>query len=316
MTRILKTMTLALLLLLAGCGDELEVPVFPVEEGDLAMIGRPSALVGDGLVALAWTEVPGGERYHIYRDTGPGSVEVQVGDVQGGDWQDTRVDNLTTYRYRIAGVDASGLEGARSERVSATPALYSVVIAADAAETANSAVMLQLGGPAGTIWMRVAEDDGLPGAVWQPFAGQLPWVLGGGEGSRSVHAEFRDAQDNQSLPVSDAIILDSSARIEGFDFEPSGVLNVEDLVQFAMVTLETGGQARAEIDFLITIPLYDDGVAPDTMAADGIYTGQWIVGSGLDFEDALVWGHFEDHLGNVAVPVLATSTITVQTGNP
>lgn len=297
-------------LVLTACAEDISPPAFDEETVDLEAPAAPVVRAGDGVVQLDWDGLSGADAYRVYRDEGVGSEEIWVAEEALTVWLDDEVSNLHLYRYRVVGLDG-GLEGPSSERTSALPALYSVVIAGDQASSASSTVGLDLGAPSGTAWMRLAENDGLAEATWQPYRSELSWELEGEDGLRSIEAEFRDALDNVSLPVSDSIVLDTRAQILGFDFTPDGILNAEDVVDLALVTGELGGEAWAEIESLTLVPLYDNGVAPDTVAADGVFAGRWIVGSGQEVENARVWGNYTDPLGNEAIPYLATGSISV-----
>ncbi len=305
-----------LLLLLASCGEDVNLPAFPDEGALLPAANAPVVRTGDREVRLDWDLVPGASRYHVFRDDGEGSIEEQVATLSASGWTDYDVVNHTTYRYRLAAAMSDGTEGPRSPRAFALPAIYSILIGEGQPEVATPTVSVQLGAPQGTAWMRLAEAGHLDGAVWQPFREQHSWRFIDGDGSYTLQAEYRDSLDNRSLPVSGSVVLDSQAIILGFGFTPGGVVSPSDIIQFTLSAGELGGWASAEIGSLTTVPLLDDGVAPDVLADDGLFTGRWVVSGGLDAEVMPVWGHYIDRLENEALPYLAPTTITVLDGTP
>lgn len=321
MKRIRSTATilgfLLLPLLLASCGDDVSLPAFPEDEATLPAASEPVVKTGDREVQLDWDLVPGASRYHVFRDEGEGSVEAMVADTSSSSWTDYEVTNLTLYRYRVAAAMSNGTEGPRSPWAPALPALYSILIGEGQSEIATPAVTVHLGAPEGTGWMRLAEAGELESAAWQPFRATQSWQFVGGDGTQVLQAEYRDSLDNRSLPVSDSVVLDSEATVLGFDFVPEGNVSASDTVQLTLRAGEFGGgSARAEIGTLTTVMLFDDGLAPDVLAGDGLFTGRWIVISGLETETMSVWGYYTDPLGNESLPYLAPSTLTVVNGAP
>ncbi len=80
-----------------------------------------------------------------------------------------------------------------------------------AATTSGAAVMLNVSAtdpaPAsGVVQMRFS-NDGKAFSVYQPYAATAAWTLSATEGAKTVYAQFRDADGNQSAVVSDTIKL-------------------------------------------------------------------------------------------------------------
>jgi hypothetical protein len=57
------------------------------------------------------------------------------------------------------------------------------------------------------LLVRLSNDPGFPGAIFQPFAPQLTWLLPPGDGPKTVYAQFMDPAGNQSLVSSGPITL-------------------------------------------------------------------------------------------------------------
>ncbi len=79
-----------------------------------------------------------------------------------------------------------------------------------AAESANAhlggLLALKYNTISGGVEMRISNDPGFEGAVWEPLAMQKSWVLGGAPGQiYRVYIQFRDAAGNESFIVYDDI---------------------------------------------------------------------------------------------------------------
>ena len=68
----------------------------------------------------------------------------------------------------------------------------------------------------GGVEMRIANTPTMSGASWEPFSQSKNWMLDCAEGQLcTVHAQFRDAAENESLIVSDSILLEAEADSDG-----------------------------------------------------------------------------------------------------
>ncbi|MDQ3178131.1 MAG: Ig-like domain-containing protein, partial [Actinomycetota bacterium] len=109
---------------------------------------------------------------------------------------------------------------------STAPTGASVEINAGAASTTTTSATLTLTATdaAGVTAYRVANGADCSGASWTTvtaattFAGTAPLSLAGGDGTRTVCAQFRDAAGNASSTATDAIVLDATA--------PAGTITV------------------------------------------------------------------------------------------
>jgi uncharacterized protein (DUF1800 family)/fibronectin type 3 domain-containing protein len=83
-----------------------------------------TATAGNTTVTVSWAAVTGATSYNVYRGTtagGQGNTPLATG-ITGTSFTNTGLTNGTTYFYRVTAV-ASGNESARSNEVSATPAV-------------------------------------------------------------------------------------------------------------------------------------------------------------------------------------------------
>lgn len=93
-----------------------------------------------------------------------------------------------------------------------SPPTGSVTINGGAGATNNPQVTLTLSAAdnSGTVSSMCFANDG---ATWtcQAYAPSAPWTLTSGDGLKTVSAKFSDAAGNWSAPVSDSIVLDTTA---------------------------------------------------------------------------------------------------------
>ena len=54
------------------------------------------------------------------------------------------------------------------------------------------------------------SNDGVTFSAYQPYAVTAAWALSGGDGTKTVYAQFRDGDGNVSAVASDAITLDTT----------------------------------------------------------------------------------------------------------
>jgi len=101
------------------------------------------------------------------------------------------------------------------EYVEKTSPSGSVGIAGGTAGTRTPAVVLNLSAtdpqPGSGISDVRLSNDGVTFSAFQFYAATLPWTLTPGDGTKTVYAQFRDADGNLSPVVSDTIVLDTTA---------------------------------------------------------------------------------------------------------
>ncbi|MDB5056268.1 MAG: hypothetical protein JWM44_4318 [Bacilli bacterium] len=77
---------------------------------------------------------------------------------------------------------------------------------------ANVTVLLSAA-DATALQMMISESSSFTGAVWQSFATVSSLTMSSGDGQKIVYAKFKDAAGNESLIVSDSILLDTSSNL-------------------------------------------------------------------------------------------------------
>ncbi|RYU10649.1 Ig-like domain-containing protein [Nocardioides iriomotensis] len=94
--------------------------------------------------------------------------------------------------------------------LSTKPPAGTMAIDAGAARTRLAAVTLDLAAPDPAPDLMRFKNDGDGWSAWARYAPTTSWKLQPGDGNRTVWAQFEDANDRQSAPVSDDIVLDST----------------------------------------------------------------------------------------------------------
>ena len=61
--------------------------------------------------------------------------------------------------------------------------------------------------PASGVTQMRFSNDGTTFSAYQPYAVTAPWTLTSGDGAKTVYAQFKDADGNQSAVVSDTVTL-------------------------------------------------------------------------------------------------------------
>jgi hypothetical protein len=91
------------------------------------------------------------------------------------------------------------------------PPAGTFVIDGGAARTRSADVTLDLAAPEPIPDLMRFRNDGDGWSPWQRYAATAPWKLATNEGRQTVWAQFEDANDHQSAPTSDDIVLDRTA---------------------------------------------------------------------------------------------------------
>lgn len=120
-----------------------------------------------------------------------------------------------SHTFRVRATDAAG-------NVDATPASRSwtvdtaapsgrVIVNGGAAYTRSASVTLSLSASDafGISSMRFS-NDGVNWSAWGPYATTKAWTLAGANGTKTVHAQYRDRAGNVSATARDTIVFDST----------------------------------------------------------------------------------------------------------
>lgn len=216
------------------------------------------------------------------------------------------VENLALnrdYFFRVAAVDANGLEGKRSTAVSTVVSLLSITINNNDEYTNAENVQVQLIANNAISHVYLSEDPNFAGATARAFSSTLPFDLSSGDGSKTLYARFAFVDGAESGgTIADSIILDTRAQIDSVTFAPSGTTFTSgDTILFYLGSGETGGEARVSFSGNSGTRLYDDGNSGDLVASDGVYSARWIVPNDFTLNNEPPEGEFTDAAGNTKV---------------
>ncbi|MBD3403299.1 hypothetical protein GF420_10425 [candidate division GN15 bacterium] len=217
------------------------------------------------------------------------------------------------YYFQVAAVDSSGLEGERSETVSAQTALLSITINNNAEYTSSRNVQVQLTANQAATHVYLSEDSTFADAIAQTFAAQRAFTLESGDGVKTVYARFVFFDGSQSgEPLADDIILDTRARVDSVWYAPLGVdaFSSGDTISFYLDAGEIDGEAQVSLAGVDPVVLNDAGADGDMIGADGIYSAEWVVPNDVTVNNGTVEGQFTDAAGNQASRI-ADSTLTI-----
>jgi hypothetical protein len=155
----------------------------------------------------------------------------------------------------------------------------------------------------GVSSMIISEDEGFPGAEWQPYAGRLGWNLSAGDGPKTVFAKVRDSNGWESETASATITVDTRP--------PTGTIRINagaNYTRSSTVTLYLNASDESGVsDMLLSnrVDLSGENWLPYTP----VYTWNLQLVNGV----RTVYARFRDTAGHLSMPVSATVTLdTVQ----
>jgi hypothetical protein len=138
--------------------------------------------------------------------TGAAALSVFDGLDPNGTWSLYAVDDVITGETRLSGWS---LEFSWADVQSPGG---SIAVDGGAAVTSTTAVTLDLNAsdpvPASGVTQMRFSNDGTSFSAYQPYAASAMWTLMPGSGTKTVYAQFVDAEGNTSAIVSDTIKLD------------------------------------------------------------------------------------------------------------
>lgn len=277
-----------------------------------------SLSVGDGRIDLAW-EVSDSSNvgsFKIYRsDTS--SISPSFFDSCSADtfsYSDGGLKNGKEYFYQISSVDTTGFEGYKSEKVSAKPNLFAVIINNGQKLTNSRGVTLSLVAPSGTSYMMVSNDSLFSSSSWERYSSSKSWELEAGDGEKWVYVKFKDANGNVCIDFYGSwIILDTQAHIDSVLENTAGqVKTAGEIIHFTLYSKKINGQAKVDLGNINNIVLYDNGEFGDATSNDSIYELDYVIPPDVEMEEATVEGHFTDEAGNLAPVVTAPGKVTIR----
>lgn len=310
---------LGLALALGACSSNSPAPSYdnPFDPRNGQGLPIPDSLavtVGNNLVQLFWglPENETAEEFAVFRQRlDVDEAEELLARVHPRSYTDSGVRNGRTYAYRLA-AGRDGRFGARSEPIEARPGVFSIVIADDAPKTRSRTVSVALSAPAADVVRLVEDPDSVAVTPWRRAAATLNWTLSSGDGNKTLYCVFRLPDGSESLPVSDAIVLDTRAIIRSVGFDGSDVRQPGETVHFFLDAEENDGTAFADVAGLARVSLFDDGSGGDPVPDDGKYEADFVLPVGRAVTAASVTGLFTDDVGNTAESLLGPKTLTVR----
>jgi len=228
----------------------------PFTSGSTIALTPPSAgqdelqVAGPGVVPLAWTAAPAGVPVLVSLAGGNGaraftvSYRDRAGNVTPLAPQQVVVDTVApaAVPFAVTGTLGGGL--------------------ASSIRTATRSVTLDLTGQddatSGIVEVQLSNDAGFAGAAWQPYvkSAAVPWLLGPGDGPKTVHARFRDAVGLVSATAQGHIDLREAA--------PSGG------------SLVIEGGARTTSKSRLALAVRATGATQMRFTVDGGLPGPWL----------------------------------------
>ena len=307
------TISLVLLGSWFGCLDDIEEVPLDLESEALPAPGGISAQVSDGLIILTWHSVAGAGTYHLYRALEEGERPGRLAETADTSYIDSDVQNGRAYYYSVSSAGADGIEGDRSELITAVPTAYSIIINDGVPYTGSRAVTLQLSAPVTTALMMIANDPSFTGSVWETYRFSRTWILDEGDGTKTAYAKFRDENGSESAVFTSSIQLDRYAAITDVSLSPQPYLYTPGVtVHFALHVEgnETSGDAWVVLD-LYEEPIYlnDNGRGGDP-ATDGVYESDFTFPREVRGTELSITGMFVDGAGNQAPAFEADYTIS------
>lgn len=281
-----------------------------------------SAKLDNSAVTLSWelTDSTKATRFRIYTTDANGANASLRDSTTTAIYTRTISGLLVNQRYffSVATIGTGGIEGERSAPYGVTAGIMSIAINGGKKFTNSRDVSVTASVPQSASHIMLSESPDMTGASFEPFQNQSSFQITDGDGLKRIYARFIFSDGTQSgSPVVDSIKLDTKAQIDSVYFSPAATtFAAHGVITFSIKTGETGGEASVSFTGSDQIRLYDDGAAPDLVAADGIYAGRYVVPTGLGITAGLVTGAFTDAAGNQAAALTSFQTLTITTPAP
>jgi subtilisin-like proprotein convertase family protein len=189
-----------------GSGDVTGVNLTLDDEAAASVPDEPAPLASG---TYKPTDYEVGDGYPAPAPVATGSTALSVfdGTIPNGTWSlyaaDDGSDDLVeidSWSLQISWADTQSPSGA-------------VLINGGAATTSSQSVTLSLNAtdpvPSSGLAQMRFSNDGVTFSAYQAYAVTAPWTLSAGDGTKTVFAQFRDADGNQSAVTSDSITLDA-----------------------------------------------------------------------------------------------------------
>jgi len=225
-------------------------------------------------------------------------------------------DYRVTVMKAITDEDGKGLSGNETwtfTTSNASAPVGSISIDANTLYTTDSDVALDFSAtddttPPGSIQMRYSNSSTFDNSGWEAYSTNIPsWILLSGESTKTVYAWFKDSDGNVSNRVSDSIIVDTQAPING-----TFVINSD-----ATVTNSTSATLTLFAEDLTSgmdkMRISNTSVFADNNWVNYATSSPWTLTPGSGSKTVYMW--FKDNAGNrISSPV--NDTILLDTDAP
>lgn len=306
-------------LVLTACDRNIDSrdPVRSLPDKPVTPSGISAVMFDDG-ITLSWDAAGGNVvRYRVYA-----AIPTMDPEVQDSTTSTTiTLDDLDTdqqYHFQIASVGSQGIEGDRSDTLTAVISALSVSVNDNDIYTNSRDVEMNLDAPFGVNTVRFSESSSFADDPPEmTYGNSRNFRLSSGDGVKTVYAEYFHGDDRITVEiVSDQITLDTEALIDSVTLTPTGIdLDAGDQVSFYVYTSEPGGDATVEFTGYDPIALRDNGEDGDAVAGDGLYSRLWTVPVGLTVDEPVI-ANFTDPAGNEAPSAESATRLRIISKSP
>ncbi len=125
--------------------------------------------------------------------------------------------------------------------------------------------------------MIICNYEDFSGCDWEEYTTVKNWELTSGDGVKDVYIKFKDAVENESLPSSDSIILDTELTFS-FDYVSSDIIKLENnvLITYNRRPVFFG---KGEVGVKVNILIESDPISGETVIDSN---GNWSWAPGID----------------------------------
>jgi len=165
--------------------------------------------------------------------------------------------------------------------------------------------------------MRISENSSFAGANWEAFAGNKSRTLSGGNGIKTIYAQFRDIVGNISDVANSSIILDETKPLVDnvvFSIDPTGVGVVTVGVAFAAAPAGMNTSISPEVDFVTANGR--TGTISQIDFSGNNWMGHSVILAGDDGVATIQVSSAKDLAGNIMTPNNNAGTFTIDTIPP
>ena len=198
------------------------------------------------------------------------------------------------------------------------PTNQAVLINGGAGSTTNLNVVLTLAAvDANLADMRIANNSFFAGAVWVAFASGTNWQFSGGDGTKTVYAQYRDRAGNLSGTAQGSIIYDTTRPVVASGIgTPDPAKSGEVTVTVSFAEAGSGMDNSASPTVYLTTALGDTRNVSEDSYIGSMWSGMAFIEEGDDGVATIHVAGAQDMAGNVMDTNDAAGTIMVDTIPP